>query len=210
MDECSAKQNIWQTLNGVAKQWDDQEGGQEDDQAAAANTSYTAWALLLSKYTTSDLSFPQDKLVALSGLAETRARNTGSEYLAGLWRDRLPRELLWQWVDPAENDTHRPYVAPSWSWASKDGEIRMFNPTSHDEQPVLFPIEILDAWVLLQGESCFGHVKDGSLILEASIARVQCVKIQDSRFSFITSSFSFQAIQSRQTLRGIMSENLLS
>jgi hypothetical protein len=51
------------------------------------------------------------------------AEPTKDEYLAGLWKFRLPRGLLWHILYPRTDYEHREYVAPSWSWESTDGEV---------------------------------------------------------------------------------------
>lgn len=56
---------------------------------------YYAWYDVLSAYTQRSLTVPSDKLPALSGLASEFARHVGDEYVAGLWRNNLPQDLLW-------------------------------------------------------------------------------------------------------------------
>ncbi|KAF8846446.1 hypothetical protein BDZ45DRAFT_756174 [Acephala macrosclerotiorum] len=65
----------------------------------------------------------KDKLVALSGIAKTiQGRFKDLDYLAGLWSYDLENQLLWYMMAPAKTRAE-PYRAPSWSWASLDGEI---------------------------------------------------------------------------------------
>ena len=64
------------------------------------------------------------QLPALSGLATAFSRRTDYTYYARLWKQDLIRGFLWE----ASLSSCRPsyYRAPSWSWASIDGEISTF------------------------------------------------------------------------------------
>jgi hypothetical protein len=80
------------------------------------------WATVVHLYTSAQLTLPRDKLPALSGIARRIHGQKGGQYLAGLWRDeRIEAQLCWRNHDPRPRlPTWR---APSWSWASVDGEI---------------------------------------------------------------------------------------
>lgn len=83
-----------------------------------------SWSLIVELYTECALTFPEDKLVAISGVTQPFTQMLG-EHLAGLWRYYLPFELLWN-VDPHLGGVAvRPseYRAPSWSWASVEGPV---------------------------------------------------------------------------------------
>ncbi|KAK4031964.1 heterokaryon incompatibility protein [Parachaetomium inaequale] len=74
-----------------------------------------------------------DKLVAIGGLAQHIARMVGhaDTYLAGLWKSRLPRQLLWSVAgceQAGRAPSYRPpvYRAPSWSWASVEARVTVF------------------------------------------------------------------------------------
>jgi hypothetical protein len=65
----------------------------------------------------------KDKLLAIGGVASTIGIR--SEYLAGLWKDDLPRQLLWT-TDGRIRGVHsrpRKYQAPTWLWASLNGKV---------------------------------------------------------------------------------------
>jgi hypothetical protein len=74
------------------------------------------------------LTKPEDKLVALSGITRLILEKVGADYLAGLWRDELSDGLLWRVENCQQADfspSTRPsvYRAPSWSWASVDARL---------------------------------------------------------------------------------------
>ncbi|KAI0382352.1 HET-domain-containing protein [Hypomontagnella monticulosa] len=86
------------------------------------------WSTAVDAYCKSNLTYPKDKLVALSGLArdmgtKLRALNPEyDEYLYGIWKFTMPDSLLWKVKGP-NNTRPLEYRAPSWSWASVDGPI---------------------------------------------------------------------------------------
>ncbi|KAK6956676.1 hypothetical protein Daesc_001955 [Daldinia eschscholtzii] len=87
----------------------------------------TSWQNAVENYSKCNLTLPSDKLVALSGLAKRMGNAMKSSglsdytYLAGLWKHTLPETLLWI---PKTNCRRVPsYRAPSWSWASLDGDV---------------------------------------------------------------------------------------
>jgi hypothetical protein len=107
------------------------------------------WRTIVSLYSTGELSYSHDKLVALSGLAREIKKSIGSQYLVGLWRSFLEYQLLWAFEDQMNvglpepqnktpyarlleteeltrehwQDLNEIYRAPSWSWASVDGHV---------------------------------------------------------------------------------------
>jgi Heterokaryon incompatibility protein (HET) len=82
------------------------------------------WLGIVKIYTQTHLTKDSDRLIALAGIAST-VQNTlrwpVNDYHAGLWRYDLPVDLLWRMA--ASGTRVREYVAPSWSWASVNGEV---------------------------------------------------------------------------------------
>ncbi|KAJ8132042.1 hypothetical protein O1611_g1579 [Lasiodiplodia mahajangana] len=87
------------------------------------------WYDVVSLYMPRELSRKNDKLPALSGLAQIYRNETKYTYMAGLWEETLYHELCW-YHDITYN-TSAPlrvgpfgawkyYRAPTWSWASID------------------------------------------------------------------------------------------
>ncbi|KAJ5087746.1 HET-domain-containing protein [Penicillium angulare] len=100
------------------------------------------WLKHIQDYSSRKLTVPDDKLTALSGVAQMIAINTKDTYYAGLWKSHLPEDLAWRVyprdesralveegfahetfgdVYPVIVPSH--YRAPSWSWASLDARI---------------------------------------------------------------------------------------
>jgi hypothetical protein len=93
------------------------------------------WYRLIEGYSKCNLSKEDDKLIALSGLAQRVQRQTGWKYLAGLWRESLCFDLFWYLRDGTKNRGSS-YVAPTWSWASVRGDVFRY-PSASDSQPLI-------------------------------------------------------------------------
>ena len=99
------------------------------------------WGRVVTAYSKCSLTNVEDKLLALSGIATEVQRLVKDVYVAGLWKSHLPYELLWYARSPYQTNDGIPhryqtYVAPSWSWASIQGEI-------------VYPEEIWDVYCTL-------------------------------------------------------------
>jgi hypothetical protein len=92
---------------------------------------FELWKRVVERFSTTKLSHPEDKLMALAGIARHFQRHLfsgriESKYVAGMWSRNLESQLLWQvnedyrdgiFDNPARRDASR---APSFSWASID------------------------------------------------------------------------------------------
>lgn len=79
------------------------------------------WWRVLSSYSKAQLSHPDDKEAALSGILKMLEGLFHDTYIAGLWKGGLPSQLVWTTKGPAKSSPT--YRAPSWSWLSIDGEV---------------------------------------------------------------------------------------
>ncbi|KAH9889092.1 heterokaryon incompatibility protein-domain-containing protein [Cubamyces lactineus] len=135
---------------------------------------HNRWWGIVRAYSGRSLSDPSDKLIALSGLAEMFALALGPNYVAGLWRDTLLRDLLWHPISTSSPTLLRPqtYRAPSWSWASLDDQVSGWLRFPDHPDDVSDLADVVECAVTLQDESLpFGPVVGGSLILMASLVR---------------------------------------
>ncbi|RYO82370.1 hypothetical protein DL766_004750 [Monosporascus sp. MC13-8B] len=125
------------------------------------------WDSAVQRYCECSLTFPNDKLVALSGLAKHIGGKLSEvvwphdTYLAGLWRTSMPRSLLWR----VNGQGRKPpmYRAPSWSWASLDGNVII---------PVGGPpwyADVVDACVHLQDGDVTGQVAGAQMRLRGPL-----------------------------------------
>ena len=147
------KESISTILHGVS------------DSFLASSQMHRVWKDLVQNYTRCNLTMSKDKLVAFSGIVKRLQPLFKTEYLAGLWRDNLPDQLLW-WVDNEGKRSlaggERPeYRAPSWSWASIEAPV--VYPSL--ERRVDHRATIIEAHIIPLTEDATGQVVDGYIRL---------------------------------------------
>jgi hypothetical protein len=160
-----------------------------------------AWIDIVYDYSDKDLTYPSDKLVALSGLASITDRGEG-HYLAGIFRHQLPYGLLWTYARvPGKAENFRipyflalpeTYRAPSWSWASVDGGVRtiimprcsastkitplggVIHPPvrANDDEETRPLCTILESAVTLSSSDPYGQVSGGYVKVRGQLRRV--------------------------------------
>ncbi|CAG9998526.1 unnamed protein product [Clonostachys byssicola] len=86
-----------------------------------AETRHRGWVSLVTSYTLRDMSNPNDRFPALSGLASRYQSSFDQKntYLSGLWELTLAHDLSWRvakFVPQEVVDSSQTF--PSWSWAS--------------------------------------------------------------------------------------------
>ncbi|KAF2670835.1 hypothetical protein BT63DRAFT_411923 [Microthyrium microscopicum] len=79
------------------------------------------WQRIVELYSGKDITHEQDRLPALSGIAQRFQVIRGSQYLAGLWKDNLIHDLCWHVAEYGRRP--QSYLAPSWSWCSVLGKV---------------------------------------------------------------------------------------
>lgn len=138
------------------------------------------WYKLVEAYTERELSYGDDKLPALSGLARAYAYRHKGTYVAGLWSQDLVFGLLW--YAKTNQPLQRPvrYRAPSWSWASVDGPVNFFTINAGRIPEWLVEIEDLVYWTSLAGSDPFGKVTDGVLTVTGYLkeGEIKTVKME--------------------------------
>jgi hypothetical protein len=129
------------------------------------------WRQMVVQYSPLSLTYASDKLPAFSGLADEMQRNSGQEYLAGLWRDTLILDMCWYRDQKTTQSSDVSKRAPTWSWASVDGPIRysLHFFTSNPKTTTILHAEVLDATCSLAGSSLTGQVTGGFVDLSCSV-----------------------------------------
>ncbi|KAI1411556.1 HET-domain-containing protein [Hypoxylon sp. FL1857] len=129
------------------------------------------WDKLVRVYTQRQLTYPEDKFPAISGISQLIHRRTGWQYLAGLWKDHLIYQLLWErhsfhpLFEDADTSMPSKYRAPSFSWASVECPIITFTTSldAAEEDGILYEdARLVDSEILLSGVDPFGRVEPGS------------------------------------------------
>ncbi|KAK4552609.1 hypothetical protein LTR86_010253 [Recurvomyces mirabilis] len=152
--------------------------------AISKETEFMLWKHLVRQATKRDLTFVDDKLPSLSGLAAVIAMRTKASYLAGIWAQDLTG-LVW-YPDHSVHSRTRyenvlpheyPYLSqdttPVWSWASVRGPIRFpttdHEPVKSDRNPTL-----VESDITLSTSDPFGRVSRGILTLRVQTIPVTC------------------------------------
>ncbi|KAI1120723.1 heterokaryon incompatibility protein-domain-containing protein [Nemania abortiva] len=87
------------------------------------------WTKIVEAYTERALGVLDDRLNAISGIAKKMHRPELGEYLGGLFSYLLLPQLMWSRAEgqtPLPRPSHG-YRAPSWIWASIDGQVTFMN-----------------------------------------------------------------------------------
>jgi len=134
------------------------------------------WHVIVENYSLRSLTYPEDKLPALAGLAMKAHQETKGTYVAGLWLETLTWDLWWN-VRRFMNEYQKPKyssgplnLAPSWSWAAVDAIVELPPPKEHapfiDFTDHIF---VLDVEGLPSGKAAFGQIHQAALFVECEV-----------------------------------------
>jgi len=127
---------------------------------------FRGWYVLARDFNSRDISFPADRLPALSGMAKLFRDELNAEYVCGLWKQDLRHGLMWRSTHPG---ILVPYRAPSWSWVAIEGNQLVWAwdllRSKHGESP----FKILDVRVVVPGLNPFGRVRSGKLVVSGPV-----------------------------------------
>lgn len=120
------------------------------------------WTAIVKQFSKANLTDGTDKLPALSGIAKHQYEGTGEDYLAGMWKQDLVRQLGWS---TARGERRPEWRAPTWSWASIDTETTLRSYLVGEQHAADVYVQVLHAWTELEGPDPFGPVCGGELRL---------------------------------------------
>ncbi|KAJ9137481.1 hypothetical protein NKR23_g9084 [Pleurostoma richardsiae] len=124
------------------------------------------WRMRVEEYSGLQLTYPKDRLPALSGLAKQTLRLRPDVYLAGLWKSSLVADLHWRLLPGSAHATKLDeYIAPSWSWASYPGAVNYIYLSGTAFHGT---IDVLDAACTAAGHDATGEVLSGFVVLRGS------------------------------------------
>ncbi|KAI3337146.1 HET-domain-containing protein [Xylariaceae sp. AK1471] len=136
-----------------------------------------SWRKIVEFYSALELTYPTDKLPALSGLAKRMGeRRPDATYLAGLWKDSLDLDLLWVPYG-SERRQSDDYIAPSWSWTKSSRKIAYPSVwRSQEAQPSVKVIgtyfEAVEARCTPGSDDPTGRVLEGYLVLDTPLCQL--------------------------------------
>lgn len=142
-----------------------------------------AWMNFVNLYSERSLTFPSDKLPAISGIAKRFAQVTEYQWYAGLWLEQMPLSLLWSANSNYPGLKQDDY--PTWSWASQLYSVSYLNGRALLRGLTLS--KVLDVECKPIDDNAFGRVSHGVLRLLAPT-----VKLVTNNTTGITSLWSEQ------------------
>jgi hypothetical protein len=113
--------------------------------------SDVGWLHIVENYSRRKLTRDSDKLHALAGLAKRAQPSPADVYLAGLWKNSLASQLLWEPAFRRDVDseyhagmkTPQQSRAPSWTWAALGGPVQFAYRRPRDLQTDNLAIRVL-------------------------------------------------------------------
>jgi len=145
--------------------------------ADSAHAARDFWMEAVQAYSALDLTRESDRPFAIAGIAKRIRTVTNDTYIAGLWVQDLPRELLWVCMGKRTRRTasHRTSNIPSWSWMSQDSIVNfMASPAFPKYQFIsdqrLRIIATSPAFHETGWRPDFGLVAGAKIVLEGAVA----------------------------------------
>lgn len=135
------------------------------------------WFDAVKEYTSRNITYPSDKLPALSGIISALQITTNDICHAGIWRSWFLQGLLWSFQDPdldvyisAPKKTHSvgQWRAPSWSFAAIEGVV-LYN---HFESYGLPCARFEDCSIVPKGSNPLGEIQSGYARLAGPLTRL--------------------------------------
>jgi hypothetical protein len=166
--------------------WPIRSGDQEERRALVTHAStFQYWYDLVQVYSERTLTFADDKLPGIAGLADhfqhslsSEPSDSGPNYLSGLWREDLIWGLMWRNVG---NSTSYIYRSPSWSWTTLDAGV-LHEDVGLGVLPLEPCAEVLDASVVVRGLNPFGKVASGKVTLYGPLAPLPAAIFEEETY----------------------------
>jgi hypothetical protein len=142
---------------------------QTQQNVSSVRSAYNIWYQAIEEYSRREMSLPEDKLPAISGLAIELARIIQDEYIAGLWLRDVLKSLMWSTWPFLQIKKPAVWRAPSWSWASVDSAVNYnyLNYMPADANEVAEVVECTATSVSPQ--SLYGRIANATLRLRAPL-----------------------------------------
>lgn len=122
------------------------------------------WRRLVHEYSRLHLTMDRDKLPAISGAAKRFSTYFRGDYLAGLWRDGLLSDLLWE-REGSHHSTQISPGVPSWSWMRPGVQVKYDDCMATDEAALVVSASCNH----LRDEDPFGQVMGGEVRIMATM-----------------------------------------
>lgn len=145
------------------------------------------WLLFIEEYSSCQMTKEGDKLPAIAGIAKLWPRASSyfhySGYYCGIFNDNVHNSILW--LRKGRDLIQKADRAPTWSWASVDGEIS-FIQICHPSNASLIP----DMEVIAFECGC-GSDSNGHFICKSCFIRLKAVAVDGLELGFPEKSKRF-------------------
>lgn len=147
---------------------------------------FNLWNDIVKQYSRCDLTKASDKMFAIAGVAKLFHDITGDEYVAGWWKSRLLESLDWRVFEPRARIS-ADYRAPSWSWASVDGPVRLTGLSPSTE----FLVRLVDVHITTRGPDAMVNMLDGYIKLRGAIFVAICHYLEHGNRVLVNGNVQF-------------------
>ena len=151
---------------------------------------HNEWSTIVKQFSFRSVAFQEDRFPALMGIVMEWASRLGTgRYLAGLWSETLLIDLLWRVPNGwSPRSALEPFVAPSWSWASRN------HPVNYQERGEVWADNSLARVVAcdvtpLDSDVPHGPLKSARLVVDCI---AECIKFPDAEGDQIGYSTTIQ------------------
>ncbi|KAJ6781597.1 hypothetical protein PWT90_06137 [Aphanocladium album] len=160
-------------------------GGTPLAQLTDAGETFRFWHKLVETYSNRTLTHGHDKLPAISGIAEVLQQKTASRYVAGLWESNFDLDLLWHKAGSWDNAQGSDPQAPSFSWASVDGEVDYYC-FRNGRQKYKRSTTVLHIDLKTRPQAPLGTVDGAMLTLRGPLAEARITKYSGNTWAMVS------------------------
>lgn len=159
------------------------EGNHQNDEKFPSREQHEVWRRIIEDYSKRDLTYFEDRLPALAGVASRLSKVWSDVYLAGLWRRSIIQGLGWHRRDRTElelsngkgfvefrgADHTKRIGMPSWSWATCPFAVNFII----SDLPFVADAALISHEVVpISNKSPHGGVKEAYLTLNARVLKL--------------------------------------
>jgi hypothetical protein len=163
------------------------------EQSSSDVDVYTCWYRMVQTFTARNITYQDDRLPAIAGIANKFAAIANDTYHAGLWRRDLLTGMLWISATLSYSEKNMTTRAPSWSWASVNCFASYLSVISAGCDAIHIPISpLLEIIDVIDPPTCaehpFGATSKAMLRLSGALLPVRRDQHEESGLAFVQHS----------------------
>jgi hypothetical protein len=167
----------------------------------SSDNKFDMWSYIVNEVMGKSITYEQDILPALSGIASEIQRSGAGPYLAGIWLNDYPQGLFWT---SGGNNTsaQRPlaYRAPTWSWASlkTDQPLCKHSFWWSRQKSLKIYAKLITASCTPKGKDPLGAVTDGFIEVVGPLLQVRCVELVGASATLVPAELTSSSLNPTQ------------